>query len=283
MSSPHPSTKAQPSTEEANGVMKELLATVANLIPHALDFQASAMENHPEALASRWQLTKRIATSMPTQRTDHGAAPPSTYPVTAADPRHIPAAQPPQAVPPRSMPSSPSHGTSTPIGPTVENPSKKYGIFVRGTKSGDRDLGKKRTRQSSSPPAAATRKKQKSTHGPEPKAKSLPKWQPIVALKLSRKPMSKELLTDTGSSSEDERTDENVPQKQMSSKWMDVSDNDGDIPAHSATETGASNVASDDMDVDNANPGADMRLIWRSRDLLHARGRNRNKSKRRAR
>src|ERR1700709_2899088 len=63
-SSPHPSTKAQPSTEEANGAMEELLATVANSIPRALDFQAPAMENYPEALASRWQLAKRIATAV---------------------------------------------------------------------------------------------------------------------------------------------------------------------------------------------------------------------------
>ena len=55
MSLPHPSTTAQPSTQEANGVIKELLAMVTYLIPHDLDF-------HPEALASCLQLANRIAT-----------------------------------------------------------------------------------------------------------------------------------------------------------------------------------------------------------------------------
>jgi hypothetical protein len=50
--------------------------------------------------------------------------------------------------------------------------------------------------------------------------------------------MLKELLTDTSSSSENERTDEKVPQKQVSSKWMDASDNDGDVPAVSVVHAG---------------------------------------------
>jgi hypothetical protein len=67
MSLLHPSTTARPSTEEANGVMKELLATVTNLITRDLDFQAPAIENHPEASDPRLQLANRIASAIVSQ------------------------------------------------------------------------------------------------------------------------------------------------------------------------------------------------------------------------